>query len=270
MAGARMIAAERWAAMLAAWAIPQEILDQAPESPWGFPPSLFGGTPPPGALHRCAAAGLGTERSVLDVGCGGGAASLPLAPAARLLVGVDSSPEMLAAFAAGAETAGAAHREILGDWPAIAAAAPVTDVVVCRNVVYNVAGIGPFVDALAAHASRRVVVELTARHPSVALRPLWQRFWGLERPDGPDAGLFIEVVAERGFVATTASEIRPLDKAARDQADYVRFVRRRLCLPAAAEPEVASALAATGDAAATSGEIVVVSWDTEGQLHGVT
>ena len=32
-------AARRWADQLAAWAIPDEILATAPESPWSLPPS---------------------------------------------------------------------------------------------------------------------------------------------------------------------------------------------------------------------------------------
>jgi hypothetical protein len=36
-----MSAGERWSHMLAGWAIPQEILDGAPESPWGFPTGVF-------------------------------------------------------------------------------------------------------------------------------------------------------------------------------------------------------------------------------------
>ena len=36
-----MNASERWGAALASWAIPNEILSLAPESPWTFPPELL-------------------------------------------------------------------------------------------------------------------------------------------------------------------------------------------------------------------------------------
>ncbi len=39
--GAMSEAARRWAENLASWSIPQEILDRAPEPPWGFPTALF-------------------------------------------------------------------------------------------------------------------------------------------------------------------------------------------------------------------------------------
>ncbi len=251
-----MTAADRWSTALAGWAIPDAILAGAPESPWGFPPPLFAATDgPTGALHRLARSGLGDAMTVLDVGCGGGAASIPLVPPARVLTGVDRSAAMLASFAAAAEAAGAAHTELLGDWPAAAAAAPVTDVVVCRNVVYNVADIADFVDALSRHATNRVVVELTRRHPSVALAPLWRHFWGLPRPDGPGADLFVEVVTERGHAVVVETERRPVTKAVTG-AEHTAFVRRRLCLPASRDPEVAALLA--GEATT---EAVVVAWD---------
>jgi SAM-dependent methyltransferase len=248
-------AAERWSSALAGWAIPDEILAQAPQSPWGFPASLFAVHPArKGALHRLAIDGLGSGLTVLDVGCGGGAASIPLAPRAGHLIGVDSSDAMLQSFASAAETAGVAHTEVLGRWPDVASDVP--RVAVCRNVVYNVADIGPFLTTLSNHVKHRVVVELTDLHPSVALAPLWQRFWGLRRPDGPSAGLFAEVVADLGYKAAVESELRPADKSASADTDYVTFVRRRLCLSSSYDPELAEALGRT-DATTRS---LVLAW----------
>ncbi len=255
-----MTAATRWSAALAAWAIPDEILAQAPEPPWGFPPSLFGTSGVPlGALHRLAREGLAGGGTVLDVGCGGGAASIPLAPPAVSLTGVDALPAMLSSFAAAAEAAGVAHDEVLGDWPAVAVTVPVAGVVVCRNVVYNVSEIVPFLEALSAHATHRVVVELTEVHPSVPLGPLWQRFWGLERPDGPNAADFADVLAELGYRPHVESELRPALKAASDDADFVAFVRRRLCLAPSRDPEIVAALAEASRAGATAAAPVTVS-----------
>src|SRR5919197_1514147 len=108
-------AAQRWREDLDSWAIPPEILDAAPESPWGFPPSLFtraaqealdkqADAPTP-SLRRALEA-LPDGGSVLDVGAGGGAASLPLCPPAATVTAVDQSPEMLARFAELAERQG--------------------------------------------------------------------------------------------------------------------------------------------------------------------
>jgi SAM-dependent methyltransferase len=252
-------AAQRWALALAAWRIPDEILSAAPESPWGFPPALFGWESAPlGSLHRVARAEIAGGGAVLDVGCGGGAASVPLVPPASELIGVDGSSGMLQAFAAAAERAGAAHSEVLGEWPEVAVRVPSADVVVCRNVVYNVAPIVQFVTALTEHATKRVVVELTEFHPSVALAPLWMKFWGLERPDGPTATMFADVLEEIGYLTDIEREVRPSVKATTDPHEYLAFVRRRLCLDQSREPEIAAALDQVPGPDETT--VVVVSW----------
>lgn len=255
-----MGAAQRWAEALAAWKIPQEILDRAPESPWGFPPSLFAASDVPiGALHRTARAALGAGGTVLDVGCGGGAASVPLVPPATRLAGVDSSPDMLRNFANAADKAGVAHEEIPGEWPDVSDRAPLSDVVVCRNVVYNVPSIVPFSKALTGRATKSVVVELTEFHPSVALAPLWLQFWGLRYPNGPTADMFIEVLAEMGYKVDVEREVRPSIKATTSPDSYVEFVRRRLCLDSSRDADIAAALVETG-LASDETTVVVVSW----------
>jgi SAM-dependent methyltransferase len=236
-------AAGRWAEELEAWHIPDSILDQAPESPWGFPPALFDSRRSPvGTLHRVAREALGEGGTVLDVGCGGGAASVPLAAVATELVGVDDLREMLELFAGAAADAGVGHREVQGTWPEVEDQVPSCDVVVCRNVVYNVSDIVPFLTALSRRARRRVVVELTEAHPSVPMGPLWMKFWGLPRPAGPTAALFADVLREMGYDASLETETRPSVKATTDPHDYVAFVRRRLCLDASRDNEIAAAL----------------------------
>src|SRR5690242_19740348 len=96
-------ASARWAEALAAWAIPERILNAAPESPWGFPPGVFVAVAraaldsPWTPTHRRAAEVLPPGGVVLDVGSGAGAASLPVAPPAGRIVAVDQDIEMLRA-----------------------------------------------------------------------------------------------------------------------------------------------------------------------------
>jgi SAM-dependent methyltransferase len=259
-------AACRWEAALGEWAIPDEILRAAPESPWHYPPRLFlAGKPSHSASRRAALEALGNGGSVLDIGCGGGAAGLALVPPAHLVIGVDISAAMLAAFRTAGERLGITAKAVEGNWPEASPAVEAADVVVCHHVVYNVAGIAAFVAALATHARRRVVVELTDRHPSSNLTPLWERFWGLRRPAQPTASLFAQVVRELGFHPVVSSHQRPVAKSNTNPDDYVDFVRRRLCLPADRHAEVAEALAAEP---APVTEVVTVWWDP--QLHRVT
>jgi len=257
-----MSAVQRWRQSLESLALPPELVARAPESPWGFAVSLFdrladeamtGQTP----SRRAATALLGDGGAVLDVGCGGGAASMPLVPLARRVIGVDESAVMLEAFAARADRLGVAHLEVLGRWPDVAEAAPPVDVAVCHHVLYNVADLAPFVRALSAAASRGVVVEQTATHPLAWLVPLWRRLHGLERPPGPTIDDLLPALGELGIEPQAArwSQASPWQAGV---GDVVAFVRRRLCLTADRDDDVRSALATEGVPATR--EMTTVWW----------
>jgi cyclopropane fatty-acyl-phospholipid synthase-like methyltransferase len=243
-------AARRWREALAAWAIPPEILAAAPESPWTFPIELFArradaSTQALTVSNRIALEGLsqGEGGSVLDVGCGAGAASLPLAPPADELIGVDTSAEMLEAFEQRARKAAPSVRTVLGGWPDVAADSPIVDVVVCNHVFYNAGELPSFALALTDHARRRAVVELTLTHPQSSLNNLWLRFHGIQRPTGPTADDAVAVLREAGLEPSREDWQAPLRGGFADRADLVAWVRRRLCLTADRDPEVADAIA---------------------------
>src|SRR5690606_6750512 len=98
---------------------------RASANPWRHEVAFF--TPPAEPAdtpsRRAAHALLPEGGSVLDVGCGGGAASFALADRAGHLTGVDQQQDMLDAFATAARARGVAHRAVLGRWPDVAAAA---------------------------------------------------------------------------------------------------------------------------------------------------
>jgi SAM-dependent methyltransferase len=266
-------ALERWREQLDGWAIPEEILAAAPESPWQFPVGLFrsrarrAGSRPATPSNREAARHLPAGGTVLDVGAGGGAASLPLAGTAGRLVGVDESPGMVASFLAAAEQAGVPAEGVEGSWPEVAGRVGPADVVVCHHVLYNVADLAPFAAALTDHARRRVVAELTERHPLVGLAPLWRRFHGLERPAGPGADDAVAALEAVGL-AVDRQDWESRDRFGFDDFDeLVAFTRRRLCLPAERDPEVADALLEQGthrvDGVWVSGQprrVTTLSW----------
>ncbi|MGQ0520534.1 MAG: class I SAM-dependent methyltransferase [Actinomycetota bacterium] len=240
-----MSAASAWTEALASWAIPDHILEQAPESPWCFPPRLFAhaavqalADPTGSPSRRRALEVLADGGSVLDVGAGAGAASLPLAPPAGALTAVDQSAEMLAEFASGADRRDVTHREVEGLWPAAASEVEPADVVVCHHVLYNVADLVPFADALTRSARRRVVVELSEAHPAANLNRLWKELHGIDRPMSPVAADAVAVLREMGLdVASEPFERGALwDEAAR--AEMVGFIRRRLCLGPDRDPEI--------------------------------
>jgi len=261
---ARPSAADRWAAALAEWAIPQDILDAAPVNPWVHAPRMFASTdadPSDTPSMHAAAAALGDGGDVLDVGCGGGRSSLPLAALITHVTGVDQQQEMLDQFRAAAARAGVPCDAVLGRWLDVQSTVLAADVVVCHHVVYNVGDIGPFIAALHTHARRAVVVELTANHPQSSLNDLWRHFWGIERPTEPSADLFVEVVGEAGHTPVV-QRFRRSERASPLSVDeHVANVRQRLCLTADRDAEIAALLGGrVGPRAGLAADEVVTVW----------
>ncbi len=181
----------KWRDDLAGWAIPESITSAVTESPWVLPRDVFARRAdrlrqaPGGPSYDRERAALDPPGSVLDVGAGAGAACLPLADRTTTLTAVDSDDGMLARLASRARAAGLEARLLPGHWPGVAGEAGPADLVTCHHVLYNVPDLVPFIEALTGNSRRQVVVELTAAHPLVALNPLWLRFHGLRRPEGP-------------------------------------------------------------------------------------
>jgi len=115
-------------------------------------------------------------------------------------------------------------------------------VVVCHHVLYNVPDLAEFATALTAHARRRVVVELTPRHPMTALNPLWQRFHGLDRPQRPTVDDAVDALRALGLEPHTERWSRPVQPEFASYAEMVETTARRLCLPPDRHAEVDRAL----------------------------
>jgi SAM-dependent methyltransferase len=269
-----------WRDAMREWALPDPILAAAPESPWGFPVELFRShaeLSTDGDLtfaNRRARDALPKGGTVLDVGAGAGAASLPLRQRCSLIVAVDSSDEQLSEFRRQADRAQVTARTVAGEWPAVATLAPICDVVVCNHVAYNVADLAPFVLALTGHAQRRVVMEITARHPTAWMADLWLRFHALPRPTHPDANDLVSVLRSLGFPARRHAAISPRRAGGFERReDAVAWIRRRLCLDAARDGDVAGAL---GDRLVHDGAfwsvrppiepVVTVWWDVRPEI----
>jgi SAM-dependent methyltransferase len=267
--------AQHWADALASWAIPQHVVDAATRDPWVLPVARFAdradrAVSDPGGVsfERAAEVLRGDPGSVLDVGAGAGAASLPLAPWATDITAVDGDAAMLEAFVERARGAGVEHREVVGQWPAAAAEVARHDVVVVHHVLYNVSDVVPFLDALDAKASRRVVLEIPPHHPLSWMSPLWKQFHDLDRPSTPIAGDLVEIlgameVADLSAEYWTVDAVTASDGSSEETAaQRAQIVTQRLCLPPEREPEVAAVLADVDPG--YHRDVVTISWTPRG------
>jgi hypothetical protein len=225
--------AEAWTRDLESWAIPPAILEAAPESPFGFPAELF--------IRRAdraaddgAAPTPTTAVAVAALGDGG-----------TVLVAVDGQAEMLEALERRAATLGLPVTTIVGRWPDVGPQTPTADVAVCGHVAYNAPDLDAFLIALTAHARRRVVLELTDRHPLSWMNDLWLALHGLHRPERPSADDAEALCRALGFDVRRDERVDTEDMAGsgferREQA--IALVRRRLCLTPDRDDEIAEAL----------------------------
>lgn len=250
-------AAQSWSEALQDWKIPERIAEAAPEDPWELPPETFASAAQAALAGerrpfvRVALEALPEGGTVLDVGAGAGAASLPLVPPAGRVIAIDQSAAMLEAFAAAAgatpATAGATdasgsagyfeRRLVVGSWPEVADQVELADVVVCANVVYNVWELVPFLVALHDHARRRVVLELTWEHPQGELRGCWRSIHGIDRPERPTALDAALVAREAGFPAVLEQWEAP-GRSAEERGARVLLACRQLCISTCRAAEV--------------------------------
>jgi 2-polyprenyl-3-methyl-5-hydroxy-6-metoxy-1,4-benzoquinol methylase len=264
----------RWREDLSSWAIPDRITAGVAESPWVLPRQVFVRRTdrvrraPGGPSFERAWEALDPPGSVLDVGAGAGAASLPLAPRVTTLTAVDADDGMLGLLAGGAGEAGLAVRVVHGQWPGIAGQVAPADVVTCHHVIFNVPDLGPFLAALTDHARRRVVVETAAAHPLTSLNPLWLRFHGLQRPERPKADDVLAILAAMGVRPGHTEWTRPAEADYGSMAELVQVTRRRLCLPPERAGEVEAALmelginpGQPGDLGSSGRDVVTIWWE---------
>lgn len=241
--------AERWRQAVRDRAVPQAIVDNAPEPPWSFEPEMFRWRPEEDAKQplrpsrRRALEALPERGSVLDVGVGGGASSLGLAPRAEMITGVDSLEGMLELFQASSRAVGVEARAVLGTWPDVADAVDPVDVAVCHHVIYGVTEVEDFIIALTARARHRVVLELSADHPQAGLDPLWKALHGIERPERRVADEAEAVLVSMGLDVEREDIVLP-PRTREVTPELVAFARRRLYVGPDRDPEIADLLRA--------------------------
>lgn len=243
----RSALAQRWYRQLQDWAIPEELLAKAPESPWTFDPNGFRPLRDvPLNQTQLALVELlarSAHRSVLDVGAGAGAAVLPIGSAIRSLLALDQNAEMLEVLALESE----ASPELLvetrvGDFFDLEPELGRFDVVTSQNVVYNISDLFGFLEGLLAHAEVGVVLEMTLHHPHYGLNLLWEEFHQLQRPTDPSATDVIEALTVLGV--SPKMVIGPGLRRSMDPAQQIISTRKRLCLAPTEDRAIQAAIQA--------------------------
>jgi SAM-dependent methyltransferase len=122
--------------------------------------------------------------TALDVGGGAGRYALPLALNCRQVTVVEPSASMIKELRAGAQEAGVENLSIVqGLWEDVAVEP--ADVVLCANVVYDVADIAPFIQKLEDHAREQVWILIFMEPVSSLMSPFWEPVHGEKRIDPP-------------------------------------------------------------------------------------
>jgi SAM-dependent methyltransferase len=235
-------ASQRWREQLEAWAIPEYLLSAVDESPYRWPVELFRRRnvtareeePPPTIEVVSRLAGKGG--SVLDIGAGTGRASLPLAALGHPVTAVEKSSDMATALRQEAALVPGSYRVLEVEWPAEVDHA---DVVMAAHVVYDVADIDTFLQAMQDHARRAVVLELTESHPWTPLGPYYRALHGIDRPSGPTTDDLVSVIDELiGRRPEVMRWERPGGTWFESWDEIIELYGRRLVLPADRRSEV--------------------------------
>jgi SAM-dependent methyltransferase len=234
---------DRWRERIAGLAVPDAIRNAAGEPEWSLEPERFRWRPEedakqaPRPSRLRALEALPPGGAVLDVGVGGGASSLGLAPRVGLIVGVDRLEGMLELFQASAKEAGVEAWAVLGDWPEVADQVDPVDVALSHHAMYSVVEIEDFVTALTAKARNRVVVELSGRSPLSVFNPLWKAIHGIDRPDFAAADEAHAVLVAMGLAVEREDIVLP-PRLPEVTPDLVAFARRRIYATPDRDPEI--------------------------------
>ena len=135
----------------------------------------------------------------LDIGAGGGRYALPLALAGAKVIAIDPSPGMLGILKQTAGEFGVDGVEVReGRWPLLDP--PQGDVAFISHVSYDIAEIGPFLDAMETSARRLCVAVLLSEAPATQAAALWPPVHGEERHLLPALQEFLALLLARGKV----------------------------------------------------------------------
>ena len=165
---------------------------------------------------------LGPDDRVLDVGCGAGRLTVPLAGVCRSIIGVDSSSTMLNLLSEQVRDRQISNVRIdestWEDWPEESA-----DVVLMSHLLYSVHPIEEFLEKAHRVAGRRIIVMLSTAQPVAFFHPLWEAVHGEPRIEPTGANELRSVLESWGI----AVDVRAMEAVpARSFPDAPTALRR--------------------------------------------
>lgn len=137
------------------------------------------------------------DKTVIDVGAGGGRITIPLARRVREVVAVEPSPSMREVLGAEAARAIVTNLRIVPATWAAAEVAP-ADLVFAANVTYGIQDIEPFLRKMDRSAIRVAALVAFADPPQHQVAPFWRHVYGEERLRLPCRAELVDVLRELG------------------------------------------------------------------------
>jgi SAM-dependent methyltransferase len=146
----------------------------------------------------------------LDIGSGGGRYALPLAMEVARVIAVDPSPSMLAVLAGGMREHGVTNITLVeARWPTDEGVVPYADVALMAHVGYDIAAIGPFLEAAERTARRACVAVMGEGAMTTAATLFWEPVHGEPRVALPALPELLTLLVARGCLPEVTLARRP-------------------------------------------------------------
>jgi SAM-dependent methyltransferase len=199
--------------------------------------------PQPDSFMRALLPHLRPTDRVLDIGAGTGRYLPTLAATVREVIAVEPSAAMRAELEQVIADKGLRNVSVLAErWPPAASIS--ADVAISAHVVYGLAEVGPFFQAMDAAARRSCHLYLGLRHPGHALAAFWERVHGEARLPLPAALEALACLHQLGVYASLALLPIPGSFRFADMDEAVEEIRHRLRLTPSPDRDARIAAAA--------------------------
>ncbi len=173
---------------------------------------------------------------VLDIGAGGGRFAVPLARKGCRVVAVEPSEAMRRTLAGAAAEAGVELEVHPVGWPAAGWSID-ADVSLAAHVCYDIAEVGPFLDAMERHTRRLCIGVFAQSGRGVALAPLFEAVHGEPLQALPALREFVALLGARNRRFEVRTVSKGVEEELTEREEAFELARRMLWLAAGGEKE---------------------------------